>query len=68
MANTTTTTQHLMSCPACGKSIQATFTLSFTLGKVASDKKTVAMEADITGIRVSHDCIPVQVRRGGANQ
>lgn len=49
-------------CKACGKEIVAEIAVEVTDTKDSDDKARVIMGGKITGMRISHDCMPKVTR------
>ncbi len=56
MSASTATSYEVFTCPACEEPVFGQLSLSFVLGDI--QKKEVEAKADVTGLRVSHDCTP----------
>ncbi|KZL33208.1 MULTISPECIES: hypothetical protein [Rhodococcus] len=61
-----TITQPVMTCPACNVEVQATFSTELTMESIDvggyNGKMPGTATVTVTGMRVSHDCIPTTKR------
>jgi hypothetical protein len=62
----TTLSQFIFNCSACGQDVVGTLSVSLELGTVGPEGR-VDVNGKLTGLRISHDCIP-KVTRGSNSE
>lgn len=59
---TTVVNREMFTCMACGDTVMARMSVLLVPSEEVSSKGEIAMTGEITGVQISHDCIPKTTR------